>query len=105
LNIPLYLPIKIGPPSGGSFFVYMLSKWIIMTASQTLNLKGYNMSISTSIFDVNKIDLGDIEEVVGKDGEVYYTRKISIQYAPDERMELVLYSDDGSSWLNVHLPT
>jgi hypothetical protein len=59
------------------------------------------MSIYTSIHHVNKIEPGDIDKVVREDGKVFYTRKISIQYAPDQRMELTLFSENEASWLNV----
>lgn len=63
------------------------------------------MSIYTSIRDVNKIELGDINKVVREDGKVFFTRTLSIQYEPDQRMELTLYSENEASWLNVDLPS
>jgi hypothetical protein len=57
------------------------------------------MSIYTSIQGVNEIEMGYINKIVREDGEVLFTRKISIQYAPDQRMELTLYSEDEDSFL------
>ena len=59
------------------------------------------MSIYTGIHHVTKIELGDINEIVRNDGKVIYTRKISIQCAPDQRIQLDLFSEDEASWLKV----